>query len=1769
MPAPSLSFGAKRSRDEGSENGKVGAPESSASASSHAAIIEITHGMTQSAAAEYNKECMGPAVRYQGMDALLSAPSFREKICRFLFPRADGNNPYGPVEMGVIQLLANDGKTIFFTSEAIAPVNVSVAEGKRLCIGDMVLFQRYTSEYQGEKGETFMSAKVEFVALDPSTLMDAADWCHAASWNILTMARWMHQLLSSPPGLAQLTCIMTSFWGEVGASVTAADAWLRSLQLPLLLQQLKNLDGVEVRKVYQLKKLVFSMLRLYVAILGNAEAIMALPCAVEGVVHQFLGSPLFVDGLSVVLPQLTGNVSESTWASAQQTMLSAMKLALRYVCRETVEEEGKGQREAREGAERGFLTVLHRISALWLTHETRLPQANMQAVMKLVEELARIGVFRRVAQWMRQKERARETVSLVDKVHLPPSLQDVKDLHGLKETSLKEMMAAMTQTYTPYLRQEALRFVECAMLAAYAELYGPVACAVSSYMESIATMRADNADQGKPMKALHVTQVSQSALRFQLAEYSLEEVRLHALFGPPLLLTLRVTSGTRVLCRDVIEATSSFGCVVVVLNGRPFIFPVVLCGVVDNIERESAITATVYALRDRDILPSLVAASAAASSESQGLPEAWFFLDVRRVEENGGDDDDDDGLPFDHLGSHPRHFMPLGTSAVTYILYILHLQKLRAQMRLEEQSGAAATGRIKGGQGKSDTTPKAVLWWGSGSSGGGNTGVTSDAFTHLTSLPGENEVLQHCLSDITEATSLTASQVECLHTLTTAGPGVRTLVGAVGCGKTTLMYASSLSRGRMQEALRKQHQPLWHATIKHSAQTLSMRLEELAAAEDMQDLFKAPDGTSARDLPEEVTNAALGHIQEHVQLSEKLKQCHTPMLLRPKALKQTIPPHSVSVLQEDDLARKFCPIGTIMEQSHQRSLKAPLAAILNTRLQTLKRVGDRLDAIARLLEKNSVPEEGKWKLFPELLPWIMSKKERLDTFTEAVRNDKSWVTYLAEDVWDPSALGQITDFEAVSGKSVWESMGPASSSFQAITLPNAARSLSAYTRSEAAGWLAVFWEKQRDLLCFLQHEIMDEARHLFLLFLDLIQAVAATSQTSKATVVTATGSTLLREISFLRVWQPHYIVVDDYEQICDAIYLTLPQVNAAILAHQAESSLQHEQHLSIVILRALQRELQGTPLLSSVTLSESLRFSYLELHKAAQLCRNSAVAFYAPLPLDVAGNTENSNGVIVAGDGGGGKNRTMRQRGTLTGFSSPCCVEFWTHAVALSACVTCDGVAAAFVRNRLWQIESSMSVTVYCGFVKDKAVILEGMASGTDAGATENMGSVCVIPFCSDAFVERDEDCDVAVLCLSGIARRLRRFSTTGRQSAWARLEAERSFVEQLEWWLWRTLSYARRGAFLVGSKEIFLSLEPLRRLERFVLQVREQRGFWLPPEIKGAVLAMRCPDHENCRQLALLSYSDYCGCQVRVIGEQKCRSLCLAPYENCTAPSHACLRICHVFSGEGGGCDTEDGDSSHSDCPFPCMKVQPCGHVCVRRCGEPCSPCEFVGLRELSCGQRVVSGMSDTDPVQTIVRHFQRIRCGEAQRPCEEHVTLRCSRCGGKNQMLCHEVVACGGMEHAVLTEMECAGCVALYNRVAREHGVAQLVPTEPPIAGSLPLKSLPEAAQTRLQELQSFAVRKAQVMLQKEALETMQGRQSSEFYQQKEIYNRMQRQQEEEARAHRQRAQENINLWTKKLKQKYEMQVTVNEAIETEVPLMVSEAIAEEEKQRSHLFV
>ncbi|KAG8345558.1 hypothetical protein TRVL_03617 [Trypanosoma vivax] len=912
------------------------------------------------------------------------------------------------------------------------------------------------------------------------------------------------------------------------------------------------------------------------------------------------------------------------------------------------------------------------------------------------------------------------------------------------------------------------------------------------------------------------------------------------------------------------------------------------------------------------------------------------------------------------------------------------------------------------------------------------------------------------------------------------------------------------------------------------------------------------------------------------------------------------PSQTLCVLGGNVRECEYCPLGSVMQKSYQRSLKAPLAATLNDWLSELHRLGNIVNVLRDVTGR---AEEGEWMLFVELLPWIMSTKERNDTISAAMNCGKTWKSFLAEDIWDKESVrdsGAIVDgiysSESSWGKTAtWKNMEPVpGDAFRAVTLPNAARSLCDYGRSEAQGWRAVFGEKQNDLLNFLQHRIMEEAQIIYLFFLDLVHAVAATSEVSRVTVLTATRVTVLEELPLLHVWQPHYLMVDDYDQVEDWAYLTLSPTSVAVLSHQAEPPLRQEQQLAVTVLKALQKELHGTKFSTAAVLTSSLRFKRAELNKAVFLCRNnSPLTVYAPsrCPMQVTGtSTANTNGSYnvatsaVSGEAvansDGEENSDHRGQ---PGFSSPSCVELWTHAVTSSVSPSCDGLAAAFVSDRITSVESSLRFSVYCGSALEREAIKEGISlhyankKDRTGDAIALLESVFVLSAIPDAFVEHDEECDIAILCLSGISGLHRSVGDVERRQQLEQLADDQLFVERVEWWLWRAASRARSGFLLVGSRELFHFLQPLQRLERFVLQERERHGYWLPAEVSGAVLALRCPSHASCRQLAMITYADYCGCKVRLIGIQECRSLCLSPYDDCTNPAHACLHACHVPSGLSHICECGPecvANSLHRQCPFPCARTQPCGHVCLRRCSEPCVPCEFIGLQQLTCGQRVVTGVSDSGPTLALMRHFQQVPCGGTPRPCEEIVKVRCPRCGEKISMPCCQLTRRGGFDGIALSEAECAGCVALYNRVAVEFGgreMAVVVSTSDEEGGGaslLPVEELPEAAQEKLRKLRTVAMKKAQLMLQKEALETMQGKQTSEFYQQQLLFDKSLKQQEEEQRLHRQCAQKKIQAWERTLKQKYEAQIALNEEMETEVPRMTSEAEVEEKRQQAYHF-
>lgn len=232
--------------------------------------------------------------------------------------------------------------------------------------------------------------------------------------------------------------------------------------------------------------------------------------------------------------------------------------------------------------------------------------------------------------------------------------------------------------------------------------------------------------------------------------------------------------------------------------------------------------------------------------------------------------------------------------------------------------------------------------------------------------------------------------------------------------------------------------------------------------------------------------------------------------------------------------------------------------------------------------------------------------------------------------------------------------------------------------------------------------------------------------------------------------------------------------------------------------------------------------------------------------------------------------------------------------------------------------------------------------------------------------------------------------------------------------------------------------------------------------------------------------------------------------------------------------------EEQHSSCPYPCMRILPrCGHLCQRQCGEgyppgesnfssltagstggggeeggswmggggsdggggahggypnaifTCPPCLVRGLTQLTCGQRVVSGVDPNDgkiQFETFT-HFQTRLCGEGSSspddiPCEEPVTLTCRRCGIRSTTPCHVLQAAkvigrerekkratareevprgkdeidADTEDLLLEVVECRGCVNLVNRVlAPIEGYKPLV--VPPEHCALPKFAIPRA--------------------------------------------------------------------------------------------------------------
>ncbi|KAK7194752.1 hypothetical protein NESM_000395200 [Novymonas esmeraldas] len=516
------------------------------------------------------------------------------------------------------------------------------------------------------------------------------------------------------------------------------------------------------------------------------------------------------------------------------------------------------------------------------------------------------------------------------------------------------------------------------------------------------------------------------------------------------------------------------------------------------------------------------------------------------------------------------------------------------------------------------------------------------------------------------------------------------------------------------------------------------------------------------------------------------------------------------------------------------------------------------------------------------------------------------------------------------------------------------------------------------------------------------------------------------------------------------------------------------------------------------------------------------------------------------------------------------------------------------------------------------------------------------------------------------------------RHQQWRQLWAESPdgspslFVTRLQWWLWRLLRRVRRGVVLVGSRELFACLplfskaEFLVQRQRRLLAPRGRRAYWLPAEVGASVLALVCPDHYKCRRIAIVHEHDAKddddddgaepaeapavpdggedededggpeeeAVAVHVHGPTKCQSLCLQVYDVCPNPSHACLRPCHAqrsvtaADAVSAAGQPRDGpateEAPHASCPYPCDAVPPCGHVSHRVCGAPEEPCAFVGLTELSCGQRVVSGTDSHQVVQyAFFPHFQECRCGEPAGLCRVPVSVLCARCGCRSMVPCHRVTtqlsrrrhaaaeeedgaeetngaegadAGGGTATYMLEETACAGCVALYNKVAKKFGyellsspapMADVASGEPAaetatataqgdedaeeeedvVGTALPRHLLSTEAHAELRREFTIAGKKCELLLRKEALEISSGRATEKtdyavYRAQHEAAKATQRAQE---KAWRDAYQAILDGWAVTLRQALEVQTALNTELDTLMPRLVAEATEEAQAQRA----
>lgn len=1720
--------------------------------------FEILRGLSKKNSEEYQR------VRDQQRESSLHQPSFLVSstlspslrshymmLVGYLSHTMEVGSGGSPATIETVQLIANDGTTLIAHSKTkngeFRSFSVLKEVGDAVIPGDVVFM--YPAQDVWEVELVTVNAHLLTSDSSASSVSTAND---AARRNGIAALQWITAFLSESPGLAQLTfiyrCAASSYDNGNREDARLRAGWLRLLNLSAFIRWNDlNADITTKQLSSRIEKTVFSSLRILIAALVHAHTLTPLPHLMKTVLHELIASPLFVDGFRLLY---------TSEYSASRADLEAMMVSLHQLLQLVLPTFPSGSSEvpeaSEEAANRALCAVTYHLSNTALHQEKLLQDGNVTStpLYAALELLVVNGATRQLIEWLKVLVMPRSTLSgisttesLLAASHVPPTLPQMVSSSSSKgeggNTGIFTSLALksyemLRKTYVPYRTYDAKPFVNGVLLSAYAELYGPAAAAVEDVVEAWAGRRNQCLSSGVflPLSAaeqvsLHHRLAGTADSSNLFADYSISELHHHSQYGVPF--HLHAPAGTpaescqRVM--DVIQrhqhtATESslMAYVVVLLQQSPIVFPVVITSAEDS----DHLVLTAYAVRNSDFLTAFISL---AHHEGPHAPtdsllssfNAWLAIG----EAKSSDDEPPTAMRVPQL-------FPEGTPAITYMDFIHHLQHVRHDL--------------------------SSLWMN---------------FFSTNALPSRATVsftaIGSALSSMVDATTFTPPQVEALHGLADDAGQVRSKVpsamtcnvrvveGAAGSGKSTLISAAGLLRGQQMVDSRQEQQRSQQTPIRQCKDSLLTTLTSLESCESFDDV-------SSEHLSSLVLSAT-SYMEQLSKLSTGVKNCGAPLMLRsvdsaaetPEVLSlggSTPPPPWMQ-------ANAFSSATDVLEASVVRVSNAPLAKALSQQLQRLVKVCEccsiALSCHQRASEDPEAPAE---PIYSSLLPFLMRRSDLDDTVQAAVERDVDWRTYVSETLWSAVSFS-IADSVRHSGADHNEEPSPYWSSPERPSAPFSpvdsghSTALSSLTVDQAAGWHAVYREKQTQFLQEVFVAAQQEIRSIFHRYEDLLFSVASVFQTTRSSVITASARDSLRYsvgfLPFLWRWKPPHLLLDDMDGLGNAFFLCLPEASTVTASLSSGIPQQvYDPSASPVILKDLLRSMQRNSAARTTILREAHR------------CGREEVT--AVLSMWCGSDTTASKSTDVS---------------PLPGFASRSAVEAWTHGLLASQSVEGDIKAAEALCKEFDQHASrNTQVHVFFPFPSDLR-----RAESLMCMAPQSKCSLVSSSFLNIASSKR-VNTDVAIVCLSGLYARM-----AGRTGScwWLAPEAQSGGLleQRLSSWLWWVTSRARRGVILIGARSLFTRLPLLRDTERFILEQRrsETDPFWLPDSVGCAVMAFQCHQHVKCRRIATITAANHSDVQISLHGSLKCESYCSLPYENCDTDFHACLRPCHAG---------ERDDAAHHQCPYFCAKELPCGHPCEALCwcrgssGADCPPCQVTCLTQLSCGQWAISGASMESGVFAIQRaffaHFESRKCGEAHSPCEIAVRSSCHRCGSDYTVPCwlfseeqrRRNVADDNFN---LEPMECHGCVALVNKVCESLGLPLLPLPDSHItefAASPPV--LPEclqgnaAAMENLQALFARETHRAALLQKKEALELSSSRGGAENSWHASLqaeYLKNVSALEEEKKKRQQVVEEAELKLLQQLRSACDAQININIQLDAVMPLLVSEAHDEYSRQ------